>query len=139
MTGSKRLYLDTAPVIYYLENNDDYFAALTKFFAAHDDYIFVTSVVTLAEYLTGAMRLGDDEAVELFDEFINEYNIELVDIDRFISSTAARIRSRFSSFEMRDAMQLAVAEITDCEVFLSNDHLLKQFDNIDCVMVDEIA
>ena len=138
MIDSKRVYLDTAPIIYFLENSEKYGDAVMGFFEVHDDYNYVTSVVSLAEYLTGAMKVGDGKAVESFDEFVKAYEIEVLDIDSAISIAAARIRSRFTSFRFADAIQLAAAEISDCDVFLSNDFQLKQFDGIDCVMVEEI-
>lgn len=37
-----------------------------------------------------------------------------------------------------DALQLAVACLSGCDLFLSNDKQLKQFHEIPCVMIDEL-
>ncbi len=37
-----------------------------------------------------------------------------------------------------DALQLATACLTGCDLFLTNDKQLKQFKEMKCVMVDEL-
>lgn len=38
-----------------------------------------------------------------------------------------------------DALQLAVACITGCDLFLTNDKQLKQFADIKCITVEELV
>lgn len=64
MTEFKRVYLDTAPIIYYLENSVLYRDKMKRFFedCLNREIRLVTSVITVEEYLvfpysTGKMDL----------------------------------------------------------------------------------
>ena len=41
-------------------------------------------------------------------------------------------------FKSMDALQLAAATLTGCDLFLTNDKQLKQFADIRCITVDEL-
>ena len=51
--GATRIFLDTAPVIYYIERNTSYFTIVQPVFRGIQNHTFqaVTSPITLAEYL----------------------------------------------------------------------------------------
>ena len=51
MTGSKKIFLDTAPIVYYLENNEIYCPRMKKFWKMYGDCDYITSAVTITEYL----------------------------------------------------------------------------------------
>ena len=53
MTDFKRVFVDTAPIIYYLENNAQYKDAIKRFFTncLEKDIQLVTSALTIEEYL----------------------------------------------------------------------------------------
>ena len=56
----QRLFLDTAPAIYFLERHPAYFARMEAFFRIRRDrkIVIVTSPVTLAECLVHPFRRG---------------------------------------------------------------------------------
>jgi hypothetical protein len=58
--GVTRLFLDTAPVIYYIEHNSNYFAIVQPVFQGIQRNTFqaVTSPITLAECLILPTRQG---------------------------------------------------------------------------------
>ena len=65
-------------------------------------------------------------------------DMEIVEINREIAKKAAKIRAEYKGFKAMDALQLATACLTGCDLFLTNDKQLKQFKEIKCIMVDEL-
>ena len=106
MTDYNKVFLDTAPFIYFIEkdsNNPQYF----------------------------------DNMKQFFEEGYRE-NKEIAEVDQEIAKKAAQIRAQYKSFKAMDALQLATACVTGCDLFLTNDKQLKQFAEIKCVTVDDL-
>lgn len=138
MTDSKKIFIDTAPIIYYLQNSELYYENMKTFWKEYDECDFVTSTITVTEYLTYPYRQGDMELINSFDAFIDDMDIQVRDIDVRIAKKAAQIRAEYKFFKSMDALQLATACITGCDLFLTNDKQLRQFREIKCVIVDEL-
>lgn len=143
MTGYKRVFIDTAPFIYLIEKNEDnpqYFNKIKTFFndGYNDDVDFVSSVITSEEYLVFPYRIQSQEYIDIFEKLIKALEIEMVVIDERIARKAAQIRAEYQSFKAMDALQLAVASLTGCDLFLTNDKQLKHFKEIKCITVDEL-
>lgn len=51
-----RIYIDTAPFIYYLSKNDLYFSHIEKFFSEHEGASLYTSLLTEMEYIILPLR-----------------------------------------------------------------------------------
>lgn len=77
------------------------------------------------------------EYKKVFFEFINDYDITLTGINMKIATKAAAIRAQYKDFKAMDALQLATAIISGCDVFLTNDKQLHQFKEVKCVTVEE--
>jgi predicted nucleic acid-binding protein len=59
LVGVSRLFLDTAPVIYFVERNPEFVSQVDPIFEKLESEITaVMSAVTVAECLVGALRLG---------------------------------------------------------------------------------
>lgn len=138
MTGFKKVFLDTSPVVYYLENNEVYYPAMKKFLLKHDCCDLVTSAVTVTEYLTYPYRQNNTEAADAFYAFIDGMDMEIRSIDKAVADKAAWIRAEYRFFRTMDALQLATACITGCDLFLTNDKQLRQFKEVRCITVDEL-
>lgn len=81
MTDSKKIFIDTAPIIYYLQNSELYYENMKTFWKEYDECDFVTSTITVTEYLTYPYRQGDMELINSFDAFIDDMDIQVRDID----------------------------------------------------------
>lgn len=114
MTDFKRVFVDTAPIIYYMENNMLYVEALKKFFTMcmKNRIQVVTSAITVEEYLVSPYVSGKMEFADNFKRFIEYMNLEVVAIDSEIAEEGARIRGRYKSFKAMDALQIATAVIS---------------------------
>ena len=138
MIDYNTIFLDTAPLIYFLEKNDTYYDVMKRFFEEYGEADFVTSECTVAEYFTTPYRTGDLSLVDKFNIFTARMQMDIKDIDRTISEKAAHIRADYKHFKMMDAMQLAAAVTAGCDMFLTNDRQLLQFKEIPCVMVEDL-
>lgn len=140
MTGFKRVFIDTAPIIYYLENSSQYMNSIKKFFAAcvKSDIQIVTSTITVEEYLVLPYLNGRMELVENFKCFIDYMNMEVVEINFRIAERGAKIRGRYKSFKAMDALQIATAIESGCDMFFTNDKQLRQERELPCMTFDDL-
>ena len=74
----------------------------------------------------------------MFDRLVETTDMEIVEVNQEIAKKAAQIRAEYKGFKAMDAIQLAVACLTKCALFLTNDKQLRQFKEIKCVTVDEL-
>lgn len=140
MTDFKRVFIDTAPMIYFLENSSLYMEAMGYFFekCMKEHIQMVTSALTIEEYLVSPYSDGKVEYVNNFKRFIEYMNIEVVDIDPVIAEKGAKIRGRYKSFKAMDALQIATAIVSGCDMFFTNDKQLKQEKEIPCMTMEDI-
>ena len=138
MTDFKKVFFDTAPFIYYLEDDGDFYAKAEKLFTESRDADFVTSTVTVGEYLTGAFKNEDEQNASDFKDIITNYDFEVIPISWDIAEEAARIRAKYKGFKMMDSLQLATAKLSGCDAFISNDLQLKQYSDVNVLIVDEV-
>lgn len=73
-----------------------------------------------------------------FYAFLEGMDVEVMSINKSIAVKAAQIRAEYKHFKAMDALQLATACMTGCDLFLTNDKQLRQFTEIKCMTVDEL-
>lgn len=137
-TGS-RIYIDTAPFIYYINHHDLYFSYIEKFFSYNEDSIFFSSLLSEMEYLVHPIRNNEPEKTKLFDIYVSILGIKICPIDKQTIYKAATIRSSYRSFKSIDALHLATACMTNCDLFFTNDKQLAQFSELNCLLVDDLV
>lgn len=139
MIDSKKVFLDTAPIIYFLDEDVNFGTAVRKILeeAMEAGCQFATSVITCEEYLVYPYKTHNIEKIDVFFEFVLDCNIPLYTIDVDTAKKAASIRADYPGFKAMDALQLASAYIHGCDLFLTNDKQLRQFRDIHCITVDE--
>ena len=140
LQGVKRLFLDTAPVIYFVEQHPEYFNLSVEVFEQlqNTSLIGVVSPITLAECLVQPYRLKQTELQQEFIELMTENdNIEFVGfINETIAIEAAQIRSRYN-LQLPDALQIAVALNAKCEAFLTNDLTFKRITELRVLVLND--
>lgn len=139
MIDSKKVFLDTALFIYYLEHNKYYFYKSKNIFidCYKNQRIMITSAATVEEYCIYPYKNNRQDCIAAFDNFIAGMEIIICDINVKIAKKAAQIRAEYKDFKAMDALQLATACISGCDLFLTNDKQLKQFKEMKCIIVDE--
>ena len=138
--GVSRLFLDTAPVIYYVERNPTYSARADQIFDSIDAGILrgVTSPITLAESLIGPIRQGVAQVQQsFFDLMVSGANMVFVALDHSIGQRAAELRVQYN-LGMSDAFQIAAALSAGCGAFLTNDLALKRVRQLPILVLDEL-
>lgn len=133
-----KIFLDTAPIIYYLQENDSYFNTLQNYFEKHINSEFITSTITLTEYVTYPYSNNRQDLVNNFYDFISVMDIKVFDVILLLLKKAARIRSEYKFFKTMDSIQLSTALISDCDMFLTNDKQLKQFSKLKILTVEDL-
>ncbi|AFY43691.1 PIN domain-containing protein [Nostoc sp. PCC 7107] len=109
LVGVSRLFLDTAPVIYFVERHPQFVDLVDPIFELlSTDITPVASGITLSECLVGAMALGLVDLEQAFVDVLQPEQVILVDINAAIAREAARIRVHYK-LQLLDALQVAVA------------------------------
>lgn len=139
MIGYKKVFLDTTPIIYFLDEDINYADKVRSIFEEilKNEKVMSSSVVTCAEYLVYPYKTNNQEKVYAFFEFISDCDIHLHTVDLEVARKAAQIRAEYKDFKGMDSLQLAIACLSGCDLFLTNDKQLKQFKEIKCIVVDE--
>ena len=108
MTDS-RIYVDTAPFIYFLEKSALYFDVARSFFidCKNQSFKLFTSTVTIEEFCVYPLSHNDRQAIVNFETFLNGMNIDVVPVDKNIALKAAEIRAKYTGFKALDAIHLA--------------------------------
>jgi predicted nucleic acid-binding protein len=135
-----RLFLDTAPIIYYVEKNPQFFSVVKPFFDQIDSgsIVAVTSPITLAESLIVPIRLGQTKLSQDYQTLIRHgYNTQFVTITDIIGLTTAQLRVKYN-LTLPDALQLAVAIESNCDTFLTNDLRLKRVSELQVVVLKDL-
>lgn len=140
MTEFKRVFIDTAPMIYYLENSSLYMDSIKKFFTRcmKENIQLVTSTITIEEYLVFPYSSEKMELVDNFKRFIKFMNIEIVNIDPLIAEQGAKIRGKYKNFKAMDALQIATAIVSGCDMFFTNDKQLRQEKELPCMTMEDL-
>lgn len=141
MTGFKKVFIDTAPLIYYLERSEQYFDKMKGFFqdCCEHNVDIVTSAVTYEEYLVYPYRENRPELIDNFENFISSMDIRIISIDKEIARQEAKLRSKYQHFKAMDALQIASAIRSGCDLFLTNDKQLRQETEVVCLTLDDMV
>jgi predicted nucleic acid-binding protein len=123
-----RLYLDTAPVIYTVENVPIYAQAVDNRLAI-PGIVRVASDLTRMECRLKPLRDGNMDLLKDFDDYFMEIVSGIISLSREIMDRATEIRTRHE-FKTPDAIHLAAACVSKCDVFFTNDHRLDRFEGI---------
>ncbi len=123
-----RYYLDSAPVIYAVEQVPVYAAAVDARLSA-PKVVSVASDLTRMECRVKPLRDGKLDLLKDFDDYFEGTVAEIVSLSREIIDRATEIRAKYG-FKTPDAIHLAAALTSACEVFLTNDNRLDRFADI---------
>ena len=140
LEGVQRLYTETAPLIYYVEENPSYVAKMDAIIEAIEDRPIeaVSSVITLTEVLTRPVKLGNTRLErEYRDILLHSGGFRLLTITARIAESAAALRARYN-LRTPDALHVAAAIDVRCDAFLTNDTGIKRVTEIVVLVLDEL-
>jgi predicted nucleic acid-binding protein len=128
-----RIYLDSAPVIYLVEQVAPFWTSVRARLSA-SDVVCVSSELTRMECLVKPLRNGDAPLVADFDDFFAAQVSEMAPFTPAVFRRAAEIRARYN-FRTPDALHLAAAVEAACDIFLTNDAQLTRFTDLTVELV----
>ena len=136
----RRLYIDTSPLIYYIEVNSTYIARMDAVFEIirQRPIQAICSIITLAEVLPVPLRVGDTILVQAYrDILLTSQEFECLPLNQRMATRAAELRARYN-LKTPDALHVATALETGCDAFLTNDVGIKRISEIHVLVLDEL-
>jgi uncharacterized protein len=132
---TERIYLDTAPLIYLIENVTPY-ATTVELRLSEPHVVQVVSDLTRMECRIKPLRDANMDLLKDFDDYFAEAVSQVVPLFKEVIDQATEIRAIYG-FKTPDAIHLAAALVAGCTVFLTNDHRLTSFAEIVIEVVDQ--
>jgi predicted nucleic acid-binding protein len=114
------ILLDTAPIIYCLENHPEFGPRFEPLFEAHrkGELRFAVTTITLAEVLTGPLQARDEALTRRYRAVLESWQI--VELDVGIAESAARLRASLR-LKLPDAVQAASALAINADALVTHD------------------
>ena len=134
-----RLYLDTAPIIYSVEEHDVYWPELQPIWKAlgAGELQVVTSEISLLETLVHPIRYDNSELADSYNELLTGGEVYLVPITASVLRTAAEFRAH-QNFKTPDAIHCATALLSGCEFLIANDTGFRRLKNIEVIILSDL-
>ncbi|SPD76239.1 PilT protein domain protein [uncultured Desulfobacterium sp.] len=135
----KTVGLDTAPLIYFIEENSVYINSVRLFFEAMDrgDFTVVTSTVTLLEVLIHPLRSNNKKLATEYRDILLNSRLVTLEISNAIAERAARLRA-IHNIRTPDAIQIGAALNAGASYFFTNDVRLPEIPSIQIISLDAL-
>lgn len=120
--------VDSAPIIYFLENHPRFADRFAPIFSAADagGIEIVISAITVAEVLAGPIARGQEAVVARYREALTAgAHWHVIPVDSAIAEDAARLRARYK-LRLPDALQVATALRAGADTLVTHDRRLKR-------------
>jgi predicted nucleic acid-binding protein len=129
------LLVDSAPIIYELENHPKFAPIFKPVFEAHDKGLvrFAVTTITLAEVLAGPLGNGDQVLAERYKATLRSWFV--VDLDADIAESAARLRAALK-LKLADAIQAASALALGADAMVTHDRDFSALKDLKVLGVD---
>ena len=114
------LLIDSAPIIYVLEDHPQFGPRFAPLFAAHASgrLRFAVTTITIAEVLVGPLRAGDDALAQRYRVILESWRPIALDLE--IAASAARLRASLH-LGLADAVQAASALAINAAALVTHD------------------
>ena len=135
-----KIYFDTTPLIYFLDDEKPFSDKVASFLCNHQDEtdFYLTSTITDTEYLVFPYRMQDFDKIEAYKTFLVDFNFQIIEPNRSITQQAAKIRAKYPGVKGMDSIHLATSIIHGCNIFLTNDAQLQQVLEANVVLIDDL-
>lgn len=136
----KKVFLDTNPIIYLLENQEPYSTKVKSFLVdcIRNKSEFYTTTITDTEFMVKPFKENKLADIETYKSFLKALNVLKCYINDSIAEQAAKLRVQYENIKLADAIQLAASMESECDAFLTNDKQLKQVSNANVVYLGDL-
>jgi predicted nucleic acid-binding protein len=140
LTSETTVFIDTAPLIYFFEENPIYIAQLATFFDAVTESRanLVTSMITYIEVLVHPERSGAKTLAAKYRDFLtNSDQISIYPLNLTVADACTKLRAQHG-IKTPDAIQLAVARTCGADYILTNDAAWTKIPGFDITLVSDL-
>jgi predicted nucleic acid-binding protein len=134
------IFIDTAPIIYYIEAHPQFGPLVKEVVSAFQSASLnaYSSVITLTEVLPKPIERGDEKLARKFAEFLKHgKSLTMIEISEGTAEAAGKLRGRYPFLKTVDAIQLATALDIGAGAFLTNDVKLQQFNELKVLVLND--
>ena len=137
---ASRIYLDTAPIIYSVEEHEFYWPVLQPLWALlkNAEIEVVTSELSMLETLVLPLRHKDADLITAYETLLTTSQVELVPITASVLRTAAELRAEHH-LKTPDAIHAATARLSNCGHLISNDTGFRRLTTIDVTTLTDLT
>ena len=132
--------LDTAPLIYYMEEDPKRLPIIAALFEASSAGRFhlVTSSISLLEVLVLPLQKGYAGLADRYREIlVRSRQCTLIPVDSLVAQRAAMLRAKYG-LRTPDAIHAATAWVTQATAFVTTDRSLAKVQEIPVVILENI-
>ncbi|MCS6918217.1 MAG: PIN domain-containing protein [Fimbriimonadales bacterium] len=126
----RKVYLDSAPVIYFVEQTPNFYARVRARLQP-DDWLIICDLTRL-ECRILPLRQRNVGLLADFDLFFTSYVNQIIPLSSDVIDKATEIRA-YHRYNLADSIHLAAAVLAECDLFLTNDMRLASFGEIPIV------
>lgn len=140
LAGTGSVFIDTAPIIYYLQAHPEFGSLAREAVVAclSGNIRAYSSVLTITEVLTKPIASNDRALAQKFAEFLKHSKyLTLIDITEGIAQTAGNLRGHYSFLKTIDALQIASALDVGAGAFLTNDAKLRNIKELTIIVLKD--
>lgn len=104
------IFIDTAPIIYYIEAHPQFGPLAKKVIDSFQSgkLVAYSSVITLAEVLPKPYETGNEDLAKEFSEFLKYgNNIILMELSTEMAESAGKLHGKYPFLRTMDALQIA--------------------------------
>lgn len=112
--------LDSAPIIYFLEDHPKLARRFQRLFEEHANgrLRFAVTTITIAEVLAGPLGAGDESLARRYRSILESWQVVVLDAE--IAESAARMRASLR-LKLADAVQVASALAVNADAIVTHD------------------
>ena len=136
-----RLYIETAPIIYFTESTVGYVNIMRAIFGhvIQQQIQLVTATITLTETLMKPLQANDTAFIAQYRTlFYSTQGMTLVPVRSVEAESAADLRARYNLLTP-DALHVASAISSKCDALLTNDKGLKRVNELSILVLDDLT
>ncbi|PMB15742.1 type II toxin-antitoxin system VapC family toxin [Fischerella thermalis] len=131
----RRIYLDSAPIIYPVEHVAPYEQQIHALLQSTDT--LVTSELARLECRVKPIRENDTDTLQDYDVFFQSAFAEIVSLSSEVIDLATNIRASHN-FSVADSIHLASALLARCDLFVTNDLQIARYNQITVVVLSSL-
>ena len=134
-----RIYLDTAPIIYSVEEHELFWTVLQPLWAylKNGEIEVVTSELSMLETLVRPLHNEDADLVTAYETLLTASQIELIPISVSVLRTAAELRAEHN-LKTPDAIHAATAALSNCDYLVSNDTDFSRVTTLNVIILSDL-